>query len=272
MTKNTNGARQAPGSLIAMLDAVERMPDAAALRVRSYELLGADAGTSVVDVGCGTGRAVAELTERGVRAVGVDPGEEMLAVARDRWPEADFRSAGAYDLPLPDASMDGYRADKVFHVLAQPDRALAEARRVLAPGGRIVLVGQDWDTLVVDSDDHVLTRTIVHARADLVASPRVARGHRNLLLDAGFDGVAIEAHTAVFTEPVMLPVVTELAEAAFSAGAVTRRQADGWIAEQRARAEVDRLFLAMPMFMASGTAPGTTSGIASGAPSDTPPR
>ncbi|MEU8149944.1 hypothetical protein [Nonomuraea sp. NPDC048901] len=56
-----------------------------------------------------------------------------------------------------------------------------------APGGRIVLIGQDWDTLVIDSDDPALTRTIVHARADQVTSPRAARSYRNLLLDAGFE-------------------------------------------------------------------------------------
>ncbi|WP_309074913.1 methyltransferase domain-containing protein [Streptomyces sp. NWU339] len=95
----------------------------------------------------------------------------MAAVARGRWPEADFRIAGAYGLPRPDASVDGYRADKVFHELAEPGRALTEARRVLAPGGRIVLVGRDWDTIVIDSDDPALTRTVVHARADLIAVP-----------------------------------------------------------------------------------------------------
>ncbi|MEO3752451.1 alpha-L-rhamnosidase C-terminal domain-containing protein [Streptomyces sp. B6B3] len=54
---------------------------------------------------------MAELTERGVRAVGVDPDERMIAGARGRWPEADFRIAEAYHLPLPDASAAGYRAD-----------------------------------------------------------------------------------------------------------------------------------------------------------------
>ena len=58
------------------------------------------------------------------------------------------------------------------HVLDDPARAAGEARRVLAPGGRIVLIGQDWDTFVIDADDAALTRTIVHARADLVPTPR----------------------------------------------------------------------------------------------------
>ncbi|GGL91353.1 hypothetical protein GCM10010129_38870 [Streptomyces fumigatiscleroticus] len=60
---------------------------------------------------------MAELAERGVRAVGVDPSERMAAVARGRWPEADFLLAGACELPLADSSADGYRADKVFHEL-----------------------------------------------------------------------------------------------------------------------------------------------------------
>jgi hypothetical protein len=57
---------------------------------------------------------------------------------------------------------------------------VAEARRVLCPGGRIVLVGQDWDTIMVDSDDAALTRTIVHARADILSTPRAGRQYRNL--------------------------------------------------------------------------------------------
>jgi ubiquinone/menaquinone biosynthesis C-methylase UbiE len=198
---------------------------------------------------------VAELAERGVRAIGVDLSERMIAVARGRWPDADFRVAGAYSLPLPDASADGYRADKVFHELAEPERALSEARRVLVPGGRITLIGQDWDIIVIDSDDPLLTRTIVHARADLIAGPRAARRYRNLLLDAGFDDVTVEVRTEVLTGSATLPLLTGLAEGACSAGAITREQADSWAAEQRARAGADRLFLALPMFMAAATAP-----------------
>jgi ubiquinone/menaquinone biosynthesis C-methylase UbiE len=255
MTQRTERAGPSTNDLIALLDAADRLPAARDLRARSYAVLNAGPGARAVDVGCGAGRAVAELTGQGVRAVGVDPDERMIAVARGRWPEADFRIADAYRLPLADASVAGYRADKVFHELAEPERALAEARRVLAAGGRITLVGQDWDTIVVDSDDPALTRAIVHARADLTTAPRAARRYRALLLDAGFDDVTVEVHTGVFTGPAMTPLLTGLAEGARSAGAVTRAQADGWLAEQRARAEADRLFLALPMFLAAATAP-----------------
>ncbi|MFB6878946.1 methyltransferase domain-containing protein [Streptomyces sp. NPDC056323] len=255
MTKETDQKSQLPDELIALLDSADRMPGANELRAQSYALLGAEPGMSAVDVGCGAGRAVAELAERGVKAVGVDPSERMIVVARGRWPEADFRIAGAYELPLADASVDGYRADKVFHELVEPERALTEARRVLRPGGRIVLLGQDWDTIIIDSADPALTRTIVHARADLTAGPPAARQYRSLLLNAGFDELTVEVHTGVFTEPAMLPLLVKLAEGARSTGAITHEQTDSWIAEQRVRAEADRLFLALPMFMAAATAP-----------------
>ncbi|MEV6837276.1 methyltransferase domain-containing protein [Streptomyces sp. NPDC051133] len=255
MSKNQDavGEHRDTEALLAVLDAADQMPSAIGLRARSYELLSLVPDSTVVDVGCGAGRAVAELTERGVHAVGVDPDPWMLAAARERWPAADFREAGAEDLPFADGSARGYRADKVFHLLQQPGRAVAEARRVLCPGGRIVLVGQDWDAIMIDSDDAALTRTIVRARADLLGTPRAGRQYRNLLLDGGFDDVTVEVHTSVFTDPAMLSLLTRLAEQAGASGAVDRDQADGWIDDQRRRAEADRFLVAIPFFVAAAS-------------------
>ena len=187
--------------------------------------------------------------------IGIDVNDQMIALARQRWPSGEFRVGDAYALPLGNGEAAGYRADKVIHALADPGRALAEARRVLASGGRIVLCGQDWDTFVIDSTDPELTRTIVRKRADQVASPRAARQYRNLLLDAGFRDVTVEVHTAVFTDGSFLPVLTRLAEVCCEHGAITRAQADAWIADQRERARADRLFAAVPIFMAAAANP-----------------
>lgn len=236
-------------AMIALLDAVEEAPAAARLRERSYDLLDPTDGDRVADVGCGAGRAVAELARRGARAVGVDVNAESVALAAGRWPGADFRVGDAYALPFEDGELAGYRADKVLHDLDDPARALAEARRTLAEGGRIVLLGQDWDTIVVDSGDPALTRTIVHARADLTAAPRSARAYRNLLLDAGFQDVAVEVHTGVFTEPATLAMLSGFAEAVTPA--IGAERARDWIADQRERARTGRLFVAVPIFVAS---------------------
>ena len=117
-------------TLIRALDAAEGMPAAAQLRAHSYQLLRLSPGATVVDVGCGTGLAVAELAEHATHAIGVDLDPAMLTAARSRFPDIDVRAADATDLPLGDGQTHGYRADKLYHILSDPFAALAEARRV----------------------------------------------------------------------------------------------------------------------------------------------
>ncbi|MGF6883038.1 ubiquinone/menaquinone biosynthesis C-methylase UbiE [Nocardia sp. GAS34] len=223
-------------TLLSLLDALDDRPQARDLRLRTYEGL----GDTVVDVGCGGGRAVGELAARGVRAIGLDLDPAMIEIAAQRWPAAEFHVADATALPLDDGSVTGYRADKVLHALTEPERAIVEARRVLARSGRAVLTGQDWDTFVIDSDDPELVRALVHARADRMPSPRIARRYRNLLLDNGFTDVTVDVHTVVWTDAAVLPVLANIAEG-------------DWLDEQAARARNDRLFVAVPIFLASGT-------------------
>jgi SAM-dependent methyltransferase len=224
-------------NLLAVLDAVDAQPMSVELRTRSYELLGDLTGRTVVDAGCGGGRAVAELAERGARALGVDHDPEMIAVARERWPAGEFHVGDACELPLESGSVAGYRADKVLHTLDDPVRAVAEARRVLAPGGRAVLLGQDWDTFAIDSDEPETTRRLVHAKADSLPSPRVARRYRNLLLDAGFTDPVVEVRTSVFTDDTALALLHRITDE------------ESWLAEQAERARRNRIFVAVPMFL-----------------------
>ncbi|MDX3366043.1 methyltransferase domain-containing protein [Streptomyces anthocyanicus] len=81
-------------------------------------------------------------------------------------------------MPFAEGSVRGYRAETVFHVLQEPERAVAEARRILCPGGRIVLAGRDRDAIMIDSGGPQLTRAILHARADLLSTPAPASSTR----------------------------------------------------------------------------------------------
>src|SRR5439155_19211967 len=99
------------------------------------------AGRRVLDVGCGTGRLVAELSER-ARVWGVDPSPEMLEVARSRAPGVRFKQASAESLPFKDGWFERATMWLVVHLLDRP-RAFAELRRVLAPGGRLAIASFD---------------------------------------------------------------------------------------------------------------------------------
>lgn len=242
----------ATDAMIALLDASERLPGAAALRTRTYDLLDGGPGARVLDVGCGTGRAAAELHARGLRVTGIDVGARILDVARARWPWLDLREGDATALRFDDGEFDAVRADKVLHALPDPAVAVAEAHRVLREGGRVVLLGQDWEGLLVDSDDPGLSARIIAARAGMIASARAARGYRAMLLDAGFTDVAVEVHTAVMTTPEMLPMLHQMAGAARTAGAITAEEQDAWCGEQTRRSAADRMLLTVPFFLVDG--------------------
>ena len=109
-----------------------------------YELverLGDLRGRRVLDVGCGTGRLSLALAERAAAKVwGVDASPEMLAEARRKVPRGvALRQAHAESLPFKDAWFERVALWLVIH-LVDRGAALAEARRVLAPDGRIVVV------------------------------------------------------------------------------------------------------------------------------------
>jgi SAM-dependent methyltransferase len=97
------------------------------------------AGRRILDVGCGTGRVSIALAEKAAEVVGVDPSEEMLAEARARARgSVAFERGRAEALPFPDGRFERVVARLVVHLVDRV-RALPEIRRVLGPGGRLVV-------------------------------------------------------------------------------------------------------------------------------------
>lgn len=94
-------------------------------------------GHRVLDIGTGTGVVAKVAGERGAVVQGIDFSEPMVEEARRRVPGAKFQLGSAESLSFHDGAFDAVVANGVLHHLAQPDRALAEACRVLAPSGRI---------------------------------------------------------------------------------------------------------------------------------------
>ncbi|HEY7067457.1 MAG TPA: methyltransferase domain-containing protein [Chloroflexota bacterium] len=101
------------------------------------DAVGAGPGVRLLDVATGPGYVAAAAAARGAQVTGLDFSAVMVAQARERYPRVEFREGEADALPFPDASFDSVViAFGILH-FERPEQALAEAHRVLRPGGRV---------------------------------------------------------------------------------------------------------------------------------------
>lgn len=110
-------------------------------RPAMLDLAGEVAGRRVLDAGCGSGPLTAALRDRGAVVTGFDASAAMVGLARQRLGEdADLHVAGlGAPLPFADAEFDDVVASLVLHYLADWTCALSELRRMLKPGGRLLV-------------------------------------------------------------------------------------------------------------------------------------
>jgi SAM-dependent methyltransferase len=205
-------------------------------KARSFARLVLAEGDHVLDVGCGTGedaRAIAAGAS-GVSVTGVDASDDKIREARARTlglpRPVDFRVADAYALPFDDEAFDACRADRVFHHLVDPEKALAEMVRVVRSGGRVVVSDTDYDSLVVEAPDVDLTGRILAHHTERMECGRVGRRLRGLFLDVGLKPVEIEPYAAVSTEyDEEVLKLRDKADRAAAAGVVTPEAAARWV-------------------------------------------
>ena len=134
-----------------LADALDHLPaDRAMLSLFSDVTLAAGLGTSVADVGCGTGRLEPYLAARGLTPRGIDLSPEMVRVARRDHPGFGFEVADLRKLPFGDASLAGAVCWYSLMYLAPHDRpaGFRELARVVKPGGYLVTAFKAGDSHV----------------------------------------------------------------------------------------------------------------------------
>jgi SAM-dependent methyltransferase len=105
-----------------------------------FDAAGVGEGTSLLDVGCGSGVAAAIAHERGAHVSGIDAALPFVEIARRRVSGADFRVGELEALPYDDDSFDVVTGFASFQYAADPVHALQEARRVTRPGGKVAIL------------------------------------------------------------------------------------------------------------------------------------
>jgi len=148
------------------------------------------AGEAVLEIGCGHGRTLARLgATPDTFLAGIDPSDVMVRLARRRlrrWiaaGRADVALASSDKIPFADARFDASLAVHVIYFWRDPLADLAEIRRVLRPGGRLLLVYRpsDEDTLASLPASVYTLRSIDQVEA--------------LLRDAGFESIVSDEHS-----------------------------------------------------------------------------
>jgi arsenite methyltransferase len=165
-------------------------PDVVEQRRATRALLALEPGERVLDIGSGPGFLAEEMAEEvGPEGAvhGVDPSESMLAISRRRETRVEYAIGDAVSLPYEDETFDAVIATQVYEYVPDMPAALAEARRVLRPGGRLLILDTDWDAIVWHSTDRDRMLRVLEKWNDHLADPYLPRRLPGLLRDAGFE-------------------------------------------------------------------------------------
>ncbi len=124
------------------------------------DLLAAQPGEWILDLGCGTGHLTARIAASGARVLGIDRSAEMIARAREQYPQLDFECMDAEQLSLT-RSFDAVFSNAALHWMLKPEAVLDGVRSVLKPGGRFVMEmgGRGNISHVKSAIEHVMIST-----------------------------------------------------------------------------------------------------------------
>ncbi len=246
---------------VARIESMYASAPIAEQRAKTRAALALTAGENGLDVGCGMGFLTCEMAREvapGGHVIGIDNSPDLIATARVRAEReglyncVEFVGGDAARLDFPSATFDFVVAVQVYLYVAEIERALAEAARVLKPGGRLIVVDTDWDSCVWLTGDHARNRRVLDARLGELSQPHLPPLLPALLRRAALDLVMVEVH----------PILNRRYESnSFSAGlieampgivtkfGIAPAEAEAWVNDLRGRVAEDDYFFSLNRYL-----------------------
>jgi arsenite methyltransferase len=243
-------------------------PDVVAHRRQVLRALALREGERVLDIGSGPGLLAYDMAAsvgRNGRVCGIDISEDMLTMSRKRCadqPWTEFQRADGTNLPYPDDSFDAAVSTQVYEYVVDIPGALAELYRVVRPGGRAVVMDNDYGSLVIHTEHEARMKRVLSAWDEHFVHAGLPRTLSRQLRDAGF---MIRQRDAI---PMFNP---EYRENTFGKGAlalmatfavgrkgVSREEADAWLAEFAELDKQGKFFFSLNRYLFVADKPATT--------------
>lgn len=251
-----------PGHYVQLMERASAVDGIALCRRRAIEALALRPGARVLDLGCGPGDAAAELAAlvgAGGEVVGVDYSETMVSAAVDRHGGSGlplrFAVGNACKLEYADGEFDACRTERMLCHVPDAPAALAEMARVTRPGGRVVVLDADIDTIVIDPADRAVLRALTNGLADTLANGLIGRQLQRLMRAAGLADVTVDARLVDLPLAMARLLLDAQLEVLVAGGTVTAAQRDGfWAGAEEAERRGD-LYAGFCIFLVAGTRP-----------------
>lgn len=228
------------------------------------EALAPQAGERILEVGSGTGEICRLLAPRLAPdgwAAGLDSSLEFSIIANSLASSSGMGLhichlvGNAESLPMRSKIFDAASAVRLLLHVRDPEIVVGEMRRLVRPGGRIVLADWDFETVTVDHADRELTRRILNWRTDRQSGNNWSgRQLYRLACSAGLNHIEVDALVtiALDQEPALTHSLFRAAEAALNAGQISFEEYDSWVSELKERLEAGRFFASIVYFILKG--------------------